>query len=128
MSEGTKDILIVDDEEQMRLALRRMLEREGYSVREAENGDKAIRIHREKQADLIITDIIMPDKEGLGTIVEIKNEFPNTKIFAMSGGGKNAPEQYLRMATGLGVDRVFIKPFNREKILSAVAEVLGQEE
>ncbi|MGD9159204.1 MAG: response regulator [Desulfobacteraceae bacterium] len=125
MSEVQKDILIVDDEEQMRLALRRMLEREGYSVREAENGDKAIRIHREKQADLIITDIIMPDKEGLGTIVELKSEFPYTKIFAMSGGGKNSPEQYLRMANGLGVDKVFIKPFNREDILSAVAEVLG---
>ena len=124
MSETTKDILIVDDEEQMRLALRRMLEREGYSVREAENGNKAIRLHREKQADLIITDIIMPDKEGLGTIVEIKSEFPHTKIFAMSGGGKNSPDQYLRMANGLGVDRVFVKPFNREDILSAVAEVL----
>ena len=125
MSEIHKDILIVDDEEQMRLALRRMLEREGYSVREAENGDKAIRIHREKQADLIITDIIMPDKEGLGTIVELKSEFPDTKIFAMSGGGKNSPEQYLRMANGLGVNRVFIKPFSREDILSAVAEALG---
>lgn len=125
MSETVKDILIVDDEEQMRLALRKMLEREGYSVREAENGDKAIRIHREKQADLIITDIIMPEKEGLGTIVEIKSEFPDTKIFAMSGGGKNSPEQYLRMANGLGVDRVFVKPFNREDILSAVAEVLA---
>ena len=125
MSETVKDILIVDDEEQMRLALRKMLEREGYSVREAENGDKAIRIHREKQADLIITDIIMPEKEGLGTIVEIKSEFPDTKIFAMSGGGKNSPEQYLRMANGLGVDRIFVKPFNREDILSAVAEVLA---
>ena len=101
-----------------------MLEREGYSVREAENGVKAIQIHREKQADLIITDIIMPDNEGLGTILEIKNEFPDTKIFAMSGGGKNSPEQYLRMANGLGVDRVFIKPFNREDILSAVAGIL----
>lgn len=125
MSETIKDILIVDDEEQMRLALRRMLEREGYSVREAENGNTAIRLHKEKQADLIITDILMPDKEGLGTIVEIKNEFPDTKIFAMSGGGKNSPDQYLRMANGLGVDRVFIKPFNREDILSAVAEALG---
>ncbi len=115
MSEIKKEILIVDDEEQMRLALRRMLEKEGYSVREAENGDKAIRAHREKQADLIITDIIMPDK----------GEFPGVKIFAMSGGGKNSPDQYLRMAKGLGVDRVFIKPFNREDILSAVAEVLG---
>jgi YesN/AraC family two-component response regulator len=125
MSEIKKEILIVDDEEQMRLALRRMLEKEGYSVREAENGDKAIRIHREKQADLIITDIIMPDKEGLGTIVELKSEFPDVKIFAMSGGGKNSPDQYLRMAKGLGVDRVFIKPFNREDILSAVAEILA---
>ncbi len=106
MSETIKDILIVDDEEQMRLALRRMLEKEGYSVREAENGEKAIRAHREKQADLIITDIIMPDKEGLGTIVELKSEFPDVKIFAMSGGGKKLPDQYLRMAKGLGVDRV----------------------
>ena len=124
MSEELKSILIVDDEEQMRLALRRMLEKAGYTVREAENGDKAIRIHREEQADLIITDIIMPDKEGLGTILEIKSEFPGTKIFAMSGGGKNSPDQYLRMAKGLGVDGIFIKPFNREEILSAVAEIL----
>ncbi|NLA75855.1 MAG: response regulator [Deltaproteobacteria bacterium] len=125
MSELKKDILIVDDEEQIRLALRRMLEKEGYTVREAENGDKAIRAHREKQADLIITDIIMPDKEGLGTIVELKSEFSGVKIFAMSGGGKNSPDQYLRMAKGLGVDRVFTKPFTREDMLSAVAEVLG---
>ncbi len=125
MSEEQKDILIVDDEEQMRLALRRMLEKAGYSVREAEDGDKAIRIHREKQADLIITDIIMPDKEGLGTILEIKSEFPNTKIFAMSGGGKNSPDQYLRMAKGLGVDGIFVKPFNREEILSAVSKILA---
>ncbi len=127
MTEEVKDIIVVDDEAQMRLALRRMLEKEGYSVREAEDGDKAIRIHREKQADLIITDIIMPDKEGLGTILELKSEFPDVKIFAMSGGGKNSPEQYLRMATGLGVDRVFLKPFNREDILSAVAETLAKK-
>ena len=86
MSETIKDILIVDDEEAIRHALRKMFEKEGYSVREAENGDKAIRVHRERQADLIITDIIMPDKEGLGTILELKREFPDVKIFAMSGG------------------------------------------
>ena len=125
MSEAIKNILIVDDEEPMRIVLRKMFEKEGYSVREAENGDKAIRKHRERQADLIITDIIMPDKEGLATILELKREFPDIKIFAMSGGGKNSPEQYLRMANGLGVDRVFVKPFNREDILSAVKEVLG---
>ena len=107
MSEAIKDILIVDDEEQMRLALRRMLEKEGYSVREAENGDKAIRIHREKQADLIITDIIMPDKEGLGTILEIKSEFPDTKIFAMSGGTVSTKSFNL---SKLGIYHV-LKPF-----------------
>lgn len=117
-----KDILIVDDEEQIRFVLRKILEKEGYTVREASNGNEALHTHREKQADLIITDIIMPDKEGLETILELKNEFPDTKIFAMSGGGKNSPEQYLHMARGLGADRVFIKPFNRKDILSAVAE------
>lgn len=120
-----KEILIVDDEEQIRTALKHMLEKEGYTVREASNGDVALRLHREKQADLIVTDIIMPEKEGLGTILELKNEFPGAKIFAMSGGGKNSPEQYLRMAKGFGVDKIFVKPFSREELVSAVKEILS---
>ena len=118
-----KNIIVVDDEEQIRIMLRRMLEKEGYIIREASNGDIALKLQKEDPADLIITDIIMPDKEGIGTILELKNRYPDIKIFAMSGGGKNSPDHYLRMAKGFGVNKVFRKPFTREELLSAIDEI-----
>jgi DNA-binding response OmpR family regulator len=118
-----KNIIIVDDEEQIRTMLRLMLEREGYSIREAANGDIALKLYSEEPADLIITDIIMPDKEGLGTILEFKNNYPDVSIFAMSGGGRNSPDQYLHMAKSFGVKRVFRKPFSREELLKAIREL-----
>jgi YesN/AraC family two-component response regulator len=90
-------ILIIDDESQIRSMLRLMLERVGYEVVEAPDGIEGIRKYREKPADLIITDLIMPNKDGIGMIIDLKKEFPEVKIIAMSGGGVNRPEGYLEI-------------------------------
>ena len=119
-------VLVVDDEKQIRLMLHQMLKREGHHVSEAQNGKVALELNRKEPADLVITDVIMPEMEGIKTIMELKKEFPDVKVIAMSGGGKNKPEQYLNFAEKLGADRTLTKPFNREDLLNAISNVLGQ--
>jgi DNA-binding NtrC family response regulator len=117
-------ILIIDDESQIRSMLRLMLERVGYEVIEAADGMEGIRQYRDNPADLIITDLIMPNKDGIGMIIELKKEFPQVKIIAMSGGGVNRPEGYLDGAKKLGATRTLTKPIDRDKMINAVKETL----
>ena len=117
-------ILIIDDEPQIRSMLRLMLERVGYEVAEAPDGIEGIRRYRENPADLIITDLIMPNKDGIGMIIDLKKEFPKVKIIAMSGGGVNRPEGYLDGAKKLGATRTLTKPIDRDEMLKAVKETL----
>ncbi|MGD8342199.1 MAG: response regulator [Desulfobacterales bacterium] len=117
-------ILIIDDESQIRSMLRLMLERVGYEVIEAEDGMEGIRQYRDNPADLIITDLIMPNKDGIGMIIELKKEFPQVKIIAMSGGGVNRPEGYLDGAQKLGATRTLTKPIDRDEMINAVKETL----
>jgi DNA-binding NtrC family response regulator len=118
-------ILIIDDESQIRSMLRLMLERAGYEIAEAPDGIEGIRQYRENPADLIITDLIMPNKDGIGMIIDLKKEFPKVKIIAMSGGGVNRPEGYLDGAKKLGATRTLTKPIDREEMLKAVKESLN---
>ena len=117
-------ILIIDDEPQIRSMLKLMLERDGYEVAEAPDGIEGIRIYRQKPADLIITDLIMPNKDGIGMIIDLKKEFPNVKIIAMSGGGLNKPEGYLKGAKKLGAACTLTKPIDRDEMLKAIKDVL----
>jgi DNA-binding NtrC family response regulator len=117
-------ILIIDDESQIRSMLRLMLERVGYEIAEAPDGIEGIRQYRENPADLIITDLIMPNKDGIGMIIDLKKEFPKVKIIAMSGGGVNRPEGYLDGAKKLGATRTLTKPIDRDEMLKAVKETL----
>ncbi|MGD8990565.1 MAG: response regulator [Desulfobacterales bacterium] len=117
-------ILIIDDESQIRSMLRLMLERGGYEVIEAADGMEGIRQYRDNPADLIITDLIMPNKDGIGMIIELKKEFPRVKIIAMSGGGVNRPEGYLDGAKKLGATRTLTKPIDRDEMLNAIKETL----
>jgi len=117
-------ILIIDDESQIRSMLRLMLERVGYEIAEAPDGIEGIRQYRENPADLIITDLIMPNKDGIGMIIDLKKEFPKVKIIAMSGGGVNRPEGYLDGAKKLGATRTLTKPIDREEMLKAVKDTL----
>ena len=117
-------ILIIDDEEQVRLYLRRILEPEGHEVVEAGNGKVGLQLYCEEPADLIITDIFMPEKEGLETIRELRRDFPEVKIIVISGGGRLSKVDFLPMAGKLGALRTMAKPFTRQDMLSAVREVL----
>jgi len=120
-----KRILVVDDEEQMRSILRQIMESAGYEVSEAPDGRVALGLCRKKQFDLIITDLIMPEKEGIETIIELKRGFPKVKIIAISGGGRGAPETYLDIAKDIGADHTLAKPFDKEEILKIVKELLA---
>jgi len=117
-------ILIIDDEPQIRSMLKLMLERDGYEVVEAPDGVEGIKVYRQNPADLIITDLIMPNKDGIGMIIELKKEFPDVKIIAMSGGGLNKPEGYLKGAKKLGAACTLTKPIDREEMLKAVKDIL----
>ena len=120
-------ILIMDDDNQFRVMLRIMLENAGYKdIEEAENGQIGMKLIRKDHFDLVITDIIMPDKEGIETIMEIRNEFPAIKIIAMSGGGKIGADSYLVMAGHLGAGRTLAKPFQQSELANAVRELLDE--
>ena len=117
-------ILIMDDDDDVRMNLREMLENEGYRVTDAPNGKIGMRLFRESRVDLVITDIVMPEQEGLETVKELKDDFPAVKIIVISGGGKLKPEPYLKLAGQLGANKTLLKPFKRDDILSAVKELL----
>ena len=117
-------ILIIDDEPQIRSMLKLMLERDGYEVVEASDGVAGIKVYRQNPADLIITDLIMPNKDGIGMIIDLKKEFPQVKIIAMSGGGLNKPDGYLKGAKKLGAAYTLTKPIKREEMLRVVRDIL----
>lgn len=118
-------ILIIDDDMQIREMLRQMLEFEGYKIQEAANGKEALKMQSQNPADLVITDLIMPEKEGIETIREMRKMFPDVKIIAMSGGGVVGPESYLKIAKSLGAQKTFVKPIERKILLKGISEMLG---
>ncbi len=117
-------ILIIEDNKQVRSMLRKLLEQEGFTVTEASDGEEGIRRYNENQADLIITDIVMPNKEGLETILELKKQYRDVKIIAISGGGAIHANNYLQLATYFGAIRTFEKPVGRRELLAAVKELI----
>jgi DNA-binding response OmpR family regulator len=118
-------ILVIDDDDQMRILLRQVMEWAGYEVMEAGDGREGMAKQRAFAADLIITDLIMPEQEGLETITSLRKEYPRLKIIAISGGGRIGPEAYLPAAIELGADRVFSKPFDVRELADAVKELLA---
>jgi len=119
-----KKILVIEDDEQMCSMLKRVLENAGYTVIDAPDGKAGMKLYRENGADLVITDLIMPEKEGIETIRELKQDNPDVKIIAISGGGIIKSEDYLQIAERLGVQRTLAKPFKNEEILEAVNELI----
>jgi DNA-binding response OmpR family regulator len=118
-------VLIIDDDVQFRSMLRQSLERAGYEVLEAPDGRVGMRVFREKQVHLVITDVVMPEKEGLETIMTLRRECPDVKIVAVSGGGRIGPQDYLHTAKVLGVHYTFSKPFEMRQMLDAVRKLTG---
>lgn len=116
-------VLIIDDDEILNEMIAVLLQSHSFETISAFNGKEGVDALRNEGIDLVITDIIMPDKEGLQTIREIKSISPQTPIVAISGGGKNNAD-YLSMAGLMGADRTFRKPFDHEEFLTAINELL----
>ena len=118
-------ILIVDDDPQIRKLLNITLRRSGYATLEAANGHQAMRQFRQTPVDLVITDLIMPEKEGIETILEMRKERPATPIIAISGGGQLNPRTYLDIAEKIGVVETMVKPIDIARLVARVAAHLA---
>ncbi len=119
-------LILVEDDPQVRGMLKETLHQEGYDVLEATNGREAVILYRQTPADLVITDIIMPEQDGVETIHALRKEFPNVKIIAISGGSANIRGDYLLgTANALGAIKTFKKPVDMNELLATVKEVLG---
>jgi len=128
-------IIIIDDEQDVRDALQEVLKRAGFETDVAANGDEGLELLRESPCDLVITDIIMPGKDGVKIISDLRNEFPNTKIIAISGGGNVTPlayepnaiktAAYLASASAAGADVTLTKPFDGTELVDAVQDLTG---
>ncbi len=119
-----KRILVIDDDDQFRNMMLHTLKRAGYEIEVAYDGEDGMRKQQDQPFDLIITDIIMPNKEGIGLILDLKNDYPDLKIIAVSGGGSVLPNDYLEIAEKLGAHRTLSKPFERKELLNMIDELL----
>ncbi len=117
-------ILIIDDESSVIKMLSKLLERNNYEVISATDGNKGVRLFKEHNPDIIITDLIMPEKEGLEMIREIKQLKSDAKIIAISGGGANDPKMYLSLAAKFGAARTLTKPIDTKLLISTIEELL----
>ena len=118
-------ILIIDDEEMVRDVLRQTLEREGYQVEAAADGERGLDLFQSWRPDLVITDILMPGKEGLETIRELRAADPDVQIIAISGGGDRGDLNFLRAASMFGAVRTLSKPISRDDLLPMVRDIVG---
>ena len=117
-------VLIIEDDSFVQNMLKQTFERAGYVVETAANGRIGIQLYTTNPHDVVITDLIMPEMEGIETISSLRKGNPNVKVIAISGGGRNSPDDYLHMASKLGASRTFTKPVDRNALLEAVAELL----
>ena len=117
---------MIDDNAAARLAIEAILTSYGYAVTCAADGEEGVRTFPRVRPDLVITDIIMPVKEGFETILALRREQPELKIIAMSGGGRIAGSDFLSMAQGFGADHIIAKPFDAEELIAVVQLALSQ--
>jgi CheY-like chemotaxis protein len=121
-------ILIVEDDKELREMLRVTLLRNKYIVIEATDGKDAISHFKPSIIDLVITDLIMPEEDGLKVIMKLRELKPELKMIAISGGGKAGPGSYLKLAKALGADAVFSKPFSINDLIAKIEELLTNEQ
>ena len=124
----THRILIADDEPAIRMLLAQLISAHGYEVKTAANGEEALRLAMFQDFDLALIDLLMPRKDGIETILEMRSRWPATRIIAMSGGIEGGGRNYLPLACKLGASRTLSKPFGGQEVLAAIAEECGQPE
>ena len=118
-------ILLIDDESTVRDALGTVLLRAGYAVWPAPDGHEAMAILNRVNVDLVVTDILMPEQDGIETILKLRRLQPRMPIIAISGGGEILPAQYLHMAKVVGATRLLAKPFEPASLLGLIGEMLA---
>jgi len=121
-------ILIVEDENELREMLKISLLRRNFTVLEAANGKEAIIHFKPSITDLVVTDIIMPEEDGLKVVMKLRELKPTLKIIAISGGGKAGPGNYLSLANALGADAIYSKPFSINDLIAKIEELLNIEQ
>jgi DNA-binding response OmpR family regulator len=121
-------ILVAEDNELLRSVLAAALQQHGYSVETAENGQVALDSYDATGADIVILDVIMPIKEGIETIMELRRRHRIPGIIVMSGGGRVSPAVYLKIAKAYRADQVLEKPFSFEELINAIGEVQHRAE
>jgi len=121
-------ILLVEDDKDLREVLKISLSRRGFKVFEAENGKEAIIRFKPSITELVVTDLIMPEEDGLKVIMQCREKKPALKIIAISGGGKAGPASYLNLAKALGADAIFSKPFSLNDLISKIEDLLDNEQ
>lgn len=118
-------ILVIDDDAAIRALLREILESAGHQVQEASDGRQGVSCYRDNGADLVVTDILMPEKDGVELIMELQEWFPEVKIIAMSGGGRGLDASFnLRIAKDFGALQQIRKPFSEDDVLDVVSRAL----
>jgi YesN/AraC family two-component response regulator len=121
------NVVLVEDVEALRQNLKILLTRNGHVVREAANGHEATRLIAEQTPDLLVTDIFMPEKDGIEIIQEVRRLHPQLRIIAMSGGLPRDHDVFLKMAQRLGVKATLSKPFSLQEFQAIVDNVLGSQ-
>ncbi len=115
-------VLVIEDVRVERTILKHWLEELGCEVIEAANGNEGYDAYYDHRPDLVITDIVMPEKEGIQMMISLQTDFPGVKIFAVSGAGVEDPGEYLSLAKEVGALRTFAKPVEKRELLDAVLE------
>jgi CheY-like chemotaxis protein len=121
-------VLIVEDDKELREMLKMMLLRKNFTVLEAENGKAAITHFKPTLTDVVVTDLIMPEEDGLKVVIKLRELKPSIKIIAISGGGKVGPGSYLNLAKALGADAIYSKPFSLNDLVSKIEQLLDNEQ
>ncbi len=120
-------LLLIDDDDEFRTLLRLTLVHHGHQVFEARNGQEGLAQYALTAPDLVITDIVMPEMEGLDLVMELRKRQPTVKIIAISGGGRIGPDDYLHCASLLGAAEVLTKPFPAMMLLAAIERLLQND-
>jgi len=121
-------ILLVEDDSDLREMLKISLLRQDFAVLEASNGKEAIAHFKPSIIDLVVTDLLMPEEDGIKVIIRLRELKPSIKIIAISGGGKVGPGNYLKLAKALGADAVYSKPFSTTELILKIEELLCIEQ